>query len=212
MRRRQNHYGFRPRKLLRNFCWLILTAVFLILSLLYLLRMLYPLPYREQVFAAATANQMDPYLVAAVIRVESKFRPQAQSSTGALGLMQIMPDTAHWVARQINLPGFKTEDLYNPKINIKIGTWYLANLQRSFDDNLVIALAAYNAGEGNVRTWMGRQQWSGDQQTIGDIPYAETRAYLRLVFRDYWVYRILYSRLDRLLGLPRSLLFATKNR
>ena len=207
MRRRQTHYRYRPRKFLRNFFWLILTAVFLLLSLFYLLRMLYPLPYREQAFAAAAANRMDPYLVAAVIRVESKFRPQAQSSTGALGLMQVMPDTARWVARQINLPGFKAEDLYNPKINIQIGTWYLAILERSFDDDLIIALSSYNAGEGNVRSWLGRRQWSGEHQTIGDIPFPETRAYVRLVLRDYWIYRILYSRLDRLLGLPRSLLF-----
>lgn len=155
--------------------------------------MLYPFPYRNSVQTWAKAYGVDPYLVAAVIRVESRWQPTATSRKGAIGLMQVMPDTANWIASQAKLPAVQPQDLYDPDLNIRLGTWYLAKLTDDFDGRVVLALAAYNGGGNNVREWLRTNQWDGQHYTTQQIPFPETRRYVDRVMTDYRRYQLLYE-------------------
>lgn len=162
-------------------------------------RSLYPLPYRDTIFRFAGENDLPPLLVAAVIRVESRFRPDATSPAGARGLMQVMPETGQGVAGQLGLPNFEPDMLYHPETNIRIGTWYLGQLRREFDQNLILALAAYNGGRGNVREWLSRNPSRSPSSGYRpkDIPFPETRDYVQRVLRDYVRYLRLYPDVER---------------
>lgn len=157
----------------------------------WLLARYYPLDYREILFQRAAQHELDPYLVAALIRAESKFRPQATSPRGARGLMQIMPETGQWVAAQLKLP-YSPELLYDPDYNIRIGCWYLRSLQREFGGDIVLALAAYNAGHSNVRLWLKEKRWTGERSQLEQIPFPETRLYVAQVLRDFERYQRIY--------------------
>ena len=145
-------------------------------------RIRYPLRYSEFVRVHARRHSLDPALLAAVIYQESKFRAGAKSSSGAIGLMQLTPDTARGIAIRTHGSAFKTKDLYNPEINIRYGSWYLDNLFRKYGSERLV-LAAYNAGQGNV------DRWRANGQTI---QFAETKAYvsrvedLKRIYRDAW--------------------------
>lgn len=152
----------------------------------------YPIAYRTVIADCAEEHGLDPYLVAAVIRAESRFRPEATSPQGARGLMQIMPDTGRWVAEQMGLP-YDDAYLYDPVYNIQLGCWYLAALLREFSGDPVRALAAYNGGMTNVYNWLNDQQWTGERDTLGQIPFAETRHYVANVLRDQRRYRLIYG-------------------
>ncbi len=158
-----------------------------------LLRWLYPLPYVPLIVAEAGRNGLDPLLVAAVIRVESRFRPDATSSVGARGLMQILPETGRWVAGRIGLRTFHPDQLFQPEVNVAVGTWYLAYLRTEFGGNLAAALAAYNGGRHNVRAWLKSGRWDGTVSGAGAIPFPETRYFVRAVMRDWRIYRWLYG-------------------
>lgn len=156
-------------------------------------KILYPLPHKQLIFKYASEYEIDPYLVTAIIRRESKFWIWAESSQGAKGLMQLMPQTAQWIAEQIPITGYKAEMLYDPATNIRMGCWYLANLQREFQGNVPLVIAAYNGGRGNVRQWLRENRWSGKEQTLERIPFAETREYVKQVLKDYYMYHELYD-------------------
>lgn len=158
----------------------------------WVLTILYPLDYREEIFARSREFGLDPYLVAAVIRTESKFRPEARSSQGARGLMQIMPETAEWIAGQLEIP-FAPEWLDRPDYNVRLGSWYLRDLLRQFEGDTVLALAAYNGGRTNVQKWLKERQWTGEQRTLDQIPFRETRTYVDRVLRNHDMYRRLYA-------------------
>ena len=153
---------------------------------------LFPLPYREMINEYAYQERLDPHLVAAVVKVESSFDPHALSPKGARGLMQLMPDTAKWCASRMGLETVEVEDLHDPRVNIQIGTWYLAHLHDEFDGNEVVALAAYNSGRGKVRSWL-EGTWDGTLEDIGSIPYAETRHFIRRVRFARAAYGLLYG-------------------
>ena len=106
--------------------------------------------------------------------------------------MQLMPETAEWIAGQLGESDFSVQKLYNPETNIRYGTWYLALLEREFDGNLVLALAAYNAGRGTVHEWMEENSWPPDFNDISLIPYPETRFYVAKVLKDKTHYETLY--------------------
>src|SRR5690606_13294848 len=112
---------------------------------------------------------------------------------GALGLMQVMPETGAWVARQLSWPEFHPDMLYDPERNLTIGTWYLRHLANTFDGNLVVALAAYNAGQTRVQQWLAEQRWDGREETLADIPFGETRRYVRRVLDTMDTYIWLYD-------------------
>lgn len=154
--------------------------------------LLYPIEYKEIVFKYANEYNVDPYLVAAIIKTESNFKPQAKSPQGAIGMMQIMPETGAWVSSQINLTNYSKSKLNDPEVNIKIGTWYISSLKKEFNDDMILALAAYNGGRGNVKDWLDKKQWTGEHATIDQIPFPETRKYVKKVLKNYKKYRWIY--------------------
>lgn len=154
---------------------------------------LYPLPYKGAVVAAAQAYQVDPYLVYAVMRTESKFIANATSPKGARGLMQIMPETGVWIAEKMKMNAFDSSMLYEPAVNISLGTWYMASLEEEFGGNTVLMLAAYNGGRGNVKQWKQQYGWSPDFNNTGQIPYKETREFVLKVLDAYGNYKRLYG-------------------
>ncbi|KXG78856.1 Soluble lytic murein transglycosylase [Fervidicola ferrireducens] len=171
---------------------LILVGLFSLYSnVLWFLRYLYPLKYGEYILRYADEYGVDPYLVAAVIKVESNFSPEAVSPKGAMGLMQIMPDTARWAAEQMGIENLKAEEIFNPEVNIRIGTWYLAGLIEEFKDT-DLALAAYNGGRGNVREWI-KSGIFDKKKNPNFIPFEETRRFVQKVKKAYFWYRKLYE-------------------
>lgn len=140
-----------------------------------------PLHHEDIIRQQAARRNLDPALVAAVIYAESKFTDQTTSAAGAEGLMQITPSTAQAIATRTGGVAFRTADLSTPQVNISYGTWYLRNLLDHYSGDRFAALAAYNAGIGNVDRWSASARASGHTLGLGDIPYAETRAYVRKV-------------------------------
>ncbi len=122
-------------------------------------RLRYPLRYEQIVRGHARNYRLDPALLAAVIYQESKFRADAKSSSGAIGLMQLRPDTAKGIAIRTGGSRFQTSDLYDPEINVRYGSWYLRHLLDKYQDEK-LALAAYNAGQHNVDTWRSKERGS----------------------------------------------------
>lgn len=147
-------------------------------------RIWYPLRYSTIVRAHAQNYDLNPALLAAVIDEESKFRADAKSSAGAIGLMQLLPDTAKGIAIHTGGSKFVTSDLYNPEINVRYGAWYLHHLIQKYGDER-LALAAYNAGQQNVDSWRAEGK---------DIQFPETRAYVDKVERLKGIYRRTYRR------------------
>lgn len=152
----------------------------------------YVYPYHDTVMKYASMYRVDSNLTAAVIKNESKFRREVHSHRGAIGLMQLMPDTAKWIAGQLGDTGYTEQGLHEPDRNIRYGTWYLATLQKEFHGNDILALAAYNAGRGNVQEWIKEKDWPRDFSDIDAIPFEETREYVRQVLADQKKYRELY--------------------
>ncbi|WP_420891117.1 lytic transglycosylase domain-containing protein [Megamonas funiformis] len=154
---------------------------------------LYPYDYQDTINFYADRYEVDRNLVASVILAESKFRQDATSVHGARGLMQIMPETGSWIATQIEDDSFSVDKLYNVNMNIKYGTWYLSELQTEFEGNEVLALAAYNAGRGNVYEWMEKYHWNINFKDYTKIPFPETREYVKRVLENKKHYNKLYK-------------------
>ena len=146
-------------------------------------RLWYPLPYQQIVRGHARNYSLDPALLAAVIYQESKFKADARSDSGAIGLMQLLPATAKGIALHTGGTRFRVEDLYEPEINVRYGAWYLRHLMRKYGDEQT-ALAAYNAGQDNVDRW--RRAGRG-------IQFSETRAYVKRVEELKKIYRRAYG-------------------
>ncbi|AIS52076.1 lytic transglycosylase catalytic [Thermoanaerobacter kivui] len=162
----------------------------------YFLKKIYPLKYKEYVVYYSSEYGIDPYLVFAVIKVESNFNPNAVSSKNAIGLMQILPETGSWVAKKIGIKNYKEDLLFDPKYNIQIGTWYLSYLLKTFDGNVQLAVAAYNGGSGNVDNWLKDKRFSKDGKKLHNVPFPETDRYIKKVLGVYNLYKILYNHND----------------
>jgi len=174
----------------RKLLWVVVLGALVAAALGYVLRtsppwyerIRYPLHYSEYIRVHAKEHHLDPALIAAVIYQESKFRPSVESSSGAIGLMQLTPSTARGIAIRTGGNAFETRDLYNAEINIRYGAWYLDNLFAKYHDERLV-LAAYNAGQGNVDRWIAHGE---------DIQFPETRAYvsrvqhLEKIYADAW--------------------------
>lgn len=154
----------------------------------------YPYPHRDLINENCHTYGVDPYLVLAIMKTESRFHSRACSRVGALGLMQIMPKTGEWIAQQMSLEEFKEVKLYEPRYNIPMGVWYIAYLYKNFDQNTVKVLAAYNAGATKVKIWLEEGIWTGELQDLKQIPYPETRKYVDRVLFNYQVYKYIYTR------------------
>lgn len=142
---------------------------------------------REQ----AAEKHLDPALIAGVIYAETKFEPRT-SAAGALGLMQIEPETAHFIAHLSGGVRFTTEDLATPKINVAYGSWYLRYLLDHYEGDEMLAVAAYNAGLANVDSWLAKARSEGGALSVVDIPFPETKAYVERVLRAQREYRAAY--------------------
>ncbi len=186
---------FRRRVNKGKFMRRIISIFFLIVLFLNydnICRIFYPFPHREAILYYAQAYDVDHLLLVAMAKAESSFDSRAVSEKGARGLMQIMPDTGQWIARQMDDSTFNPERLFEPETNIKYGTWYIADLQKEFHGNTVLVLAAYNGGRGNVSEWLTRKEISGGKNIIEQIPFPETRHYVRKVLLYHRIYSFLY--------------------
>jgi soluble lytic murein transglycosylase len=151
-----------------------------------------PLTNADVIRQQAAEKHLDPALIAAVIYAETKFDPRS-SAAGAEGLMQIMPETALYLAHRSGATTFTTSDLATPEVNIAYGSYYLRYLLNEYHGNVTDALAAYNGGESNVDRWIAAARAQGRSLTVDEIPFPETRAYVSKVLSAERKYRQKYA-------------------
>lgn len=149
--------------------------------------------YSDYISKYANKYNVDPYLVAAVIKTESNFDEDAISNKNAYGLMQITPETAKWAAKKMDLNDFNAYMLMSPEFNIKMGCWYINDLNSEFNGNIEVILAAYNGGRGNVKKWLSQKEHSSDGKSLHYIPFKETNKYVKKVKINYSIYKYLYK-------------------
>ena len=154
----------------------------------------YPIRYAAEVNAAAAEFDLEPAYLYAVILAESSFRPDAVSSVGALGLMQVMPEMGEWIAGKLDLSDSFTADmLTDPALNVRFGSWYLRYLLNRYDGDKRCASAAYHAGQGTVDAWLADPSMSPDGHTLSAIGYETTDYYVNKVLSNYEKYLALLS-------------------
>lgn len=153
----------------------------------------YPLMHMDIVEKYCDLYDVDKYLVQSIMRVESFYDEKAISKKGAIGLMQIMPNTGDWVAKKLGLENFSKKDLFDCEKNIMIGVWYIGYLADRFDGNIDNIIVAYNAGPTNVSKWLADGMLSEDGENLVDIPFEETRKYRSKVSNTYDMYLKIYS-------------------
>ncbi len=161
----------------------------------WMMRQRYRYPHRDLVERYAAEQSISPALVAAVIYSESRFRQDAVSRLGARGLMQLMPDTAEWIAQKLDeTDGYTFDRMFNPETNIRYGCWYLGFLSRCFGGDIIKIAAGYHAGQNAVFGWLDDPSISPNGWTIAvdDIPYADTRQYVEKVVKTYAIYQKYY--------------------
>ncbi len=158
-------------------------------------------PYTQSGMARWSRQfNLNPLMVASLIRQESRFEPEIVSVSGALGLMQVMPATGQWIAQQIGLAQYS---LTNPADNLYLGSWYFDYTHRTYQNNTMLALASYNGGPGNVARWLNQYGLTDPDLFVEQIPFAETRGYVKSVFGNYWNYWQLYTQEGRTLVSQR---------
>lgn len=156
-------------------------------------RLVYPQNYYRQVKNYAAQYKNNDALMMSIIREESYFNSEAQSGVGAIGLMQLMPSTAHEIGAKNGI-NFNTSYLFNPELNLKIGNLYYSTIRKMLDNKDVSAIAAYNGGIGSVTRWKGTLKYSDTDEFVEQIPYEETKNYVKKVFRSYWNYTRIYQK------------------
>ncbi len=154
----------------------------------------FPLSYRQLIEEYAAANNLNPAFVSAIIRNESSFQPRAESVVGARGLMQLMPDTAEWIAGKLKISGYSFERMYDPESNIRFGCWYLQYLSGLFHGDPICVACAYHAGQGQVIAWLSDSRYSTDGSTLDLSKMAEgpTKNYAGRILKAYGIYQELY--------------------
>lgn len=188
------------RKAARRNLWIFLLmligGLLAIMNINRVERLIYPIDFADDIRVSAANNEIDPHLLAAIIRVESNYQVGVKSSKGAVGIMQIMPETARWITHQAGYTDVTEYDLLTrADVSIEAGAWYIHSLQQQFDHQQLLVIAAYNAGPGKVNSWLSSQKWNGDLQTVHQIPYEETRNYVRKVCYYYEKYKQVYPEL-----------------
>lgn len=156
-----------------------------------ILRQVYPLKYHQWVDQYAQEYQVDDLFIYAMIKAESNYDPRAHSSSQAKGLMQLMDNTAQEIAKSLGIYG--DFDLYDPETNIRFGTKYFSDLLKDYNNNEILALAAYNAGKGNLKKWVENGTIQADGSDIENIPFKETTTYIRKILSNYKMYQYLYT-------------------
>jgi soluble lytic murein transglycosylase len=173
---------------------MVLVAILAILAILpfalrvpdAVMRTIYPLRYEEIIRQVSEENDLEPTFVAAVIYTESRFRPDVKSHQNAYGLMQLLPQSARFIQRRSGIEG----DFRDPKVNIRLGTWFLGYLNDRYDGDERLMLAAYNSGEGSVDAWTSDEGFDIEK----DIPYKETRQYVNRALEAQKTYQDLYGK------------------
>jgi len=184
------HIRFSKIKIVLFIAFLLLVVAVLINNTA---KIIFPLKYNDLIIKYSMENKIDPYLVFAIIKAESGFDPKAKSHKNAIGLMQITERTGKWGAEVLNIENFKTSDLYDPEINIKIGCWYIKKLLQEFNNNEDLAIAAYNGGSGNVSSWLKNTKYSSSGAALDKIPFKETERYLKRVKNYRAIYKKIYE-------------------
>ena len=156
-----------------------------------ILRRLYPMNYKKEVYEYSEQNKVDPLLTFAIIKAESNFNETSISTSEAKGLMQLMDATAADMAKRLE---FGEYNLFKPDDNICLGTKYISTLLQYYNNNIYLALAAYNAGIGNVNKWIENGIIKEDGSDIENIPFKETQNYVRKVMRNYRIYEKINSK------------------
>lgn len=172
---------------------LLLVIIILILNLGNIGRLIFPVKYMNYIKSSAQTYNIDPYLIMSIIKSESNFESDAVSHKSATGLMQIMEPTAKWLAEKMELDSFDYSQITDPALNINMGCYYIDYLLDRYDGNVENALAAYNAGQGTVNGWLANKDYSKDGKTLTQIPYPETRNYVRRTLANEKMYRLLYK-------------------
>jgi len=154
----------------------------------------YPIRYSAEIEAAAQEFGLEPAYLYAIVLAESSFRPEAESSVGALGLMQIMPDTGAWIAKKLDMGDTYTAGmLTDPAINVRLGGWYLRFLLDRYNGDMTCATASYHAGQGTVDKWLANPTYSPDGTTLAFIEYDSTSNYVKKVLKYYEKYLAILS-------------------
>ncbi|MCL2463168.1 MAG: lytic transglycosylase domain-containing protein [Defluviitaleaceae bacterium] len=175
----------------------ILTALAVLVVGAVLAAARYPLKHLDIIRENAGKYGLDPAFVCAVIHTESKFRENALSPKGASGLMQITEPTADWIAAQLGVNNYSYDDIFEPSLNIKLGCYYLNWLLQRYGGDERLALAAYNAGFGNVDKWLRSPDYSADGNSLSFIPFQETRDFVQRVESGARIYGILINTIGR---------------
>ncbi|MDD2648051.1 MAG: transglycosylase SLT domain-containing protein [Eubacteriales bacterium] len=154
----------------------------------------YPLRYREEIEKSAKQYGLNPAFVSAIVLCESSFRPDAESNLGARGLMQVMENTASWIAESFpDIYPYSFDLMYDPETNLRFGCWYLKYLSDRFAGDPVKVISAYHAGAGNVEAWISNEKYSdGVSLQIDNIPMDNTKSYVRKVTKAYGIYQVYY--------------------
>ncbi len=170
--------------------------------------LLFPRPFEAEVRQAASELQVEPELIYSIMRQESAFNSKARSAADAFGLMQVIPEVANQLSKKYSIPLEKNEDLYDPAVNVKIGAALLKDQLRRYHDQFILAVASYNANDQAIQNWMSSRFHGDAIEFIEDIPYEETRGYVRLVMRNLVFYRLLVSK-DQTMAFPQWVLQLT---
>jgi len=191
--------GFRKKRVYALLLLLVLSVLYFDRGLLG--KLMYPIRFETDIVKHAETYEVDPYLIASIIRVESNYRLDKRSPKGAIGLMQLMPPTAEWIAKQEGDED-ALDRLDEADANIRFGAWYIRSLRLQFvpegtakSDEIARIAAAYNAGPGNVERWLTEGAWSGTFADLGQIPFGETRHYVHRVHYYYQKYAETYPEL-----------------
>lgn len=183
-------YTIHIKVIMRTLITLLFVAL-LYLSGIYAIKLVYPLKYYSLISEISQKYGLELSFVCGLIHTESRFNANAVSSKGASGLMQLTKSTADWGADEIGLMDYSYEKILQPEINIELGCWYISKLIEQYDDNLSLALAAYNGGSGNVSKWLSDENISPDGKSLKSIPFKETREFIERVTKSDGIYRML---------------------
>lgn len=173
---------------------LILFIIIVAVMVGVIVSFVFPLTYRDEINRYSEIYDLNPFLVAAMIKVESGYNKDAVSSKDAKGLMQIGPTTGEWAAEVLGVENYNSEMLFEPEVNIRFGTWYIRQLKSEFNENMALVLAAYNAGSGNVTNWLMDERYSSDGENLSYIPFEETRNYVEKVNFNQRAYSVIYRK------------------
>lgn len=189
--------NFKKYRKIFKLIFLLIIFLFIIILGINIISYIFPIEYEDIIEKYSNKYGVEKSLIFAVINVESRFNENAISSKGAKGLMQIMPDTAIWLAEKSGIDEITEENYYEVENNINLGTWYLAYFLEKYDEK-ELALASYNAGRGNVLKWLNDERYSDDGKTLHTIPFEETAKYVKKIEVLQKGYEIIFKIRDKL--------------